>query len=207
MPPRKKTSSAPIADWQPPLEGPPPGRPWGLWMATLIACAVLAAVTWWLVQDFRKASTGEVRPASPAMPTAAGEGNVSDTQAQQRRDQILTCRTNTGEVFYTNAISCEQADLENRVNVVPATGSSQPLASDCLGIASAGTTHHFLAACQEPFSEALRLEAHIIKASKPANSSRLPEYCDLIAEGVTAGCLATSQTFCFLPLCQQRMTP
>ena len=61
----------------------------------------------------------------------------------------------------------------------------------------------FLAACMEPFNEALKLEPQLLKSADPANSRVGRQYCELITTGVQSGCMATSAQFCFLSICQQ----
>ena len=63
--------------------------------------------------------------------------------------------------------------------------------------------HQFLAVCREPFIEALKLEPLLLEATDPAGSVTARRYCAFITEGVQAGCMATSDQFCFLPRCQE----
>ena len=63
--------------------------------------------------------------------------------------------------------------------------------------------HQFLPACQQQFREALEVERFLARAPDPLQSRRAQEYCDLIAQGVSNGCMATSETFCYLHVCQQ----
>lgn len=158
---------------------------------------------WWLFNDFREAARSG-SPVSGSLMEGINEYRSTNAERSDgRSDQILSCTDKDGNSFYTNALRCEDADLSNRVNVVPTQSPGKPVAAQCLGIASADRAHFFLPECQETFSQALDLETFISKASDPLQSSRLPEYCSLIAEGVGAGCMATTQTFCYLSYCQQ----
>jgi hypothetical protein len=194
-------------DWRPPLRGRP-RRNGGLWAGTLLAVLAVAAIGYWLLADLRSAAgpaagaaAGNTAPAArpqPGRPAAAPA-----PEAARRSDRILSCEGKDGSVFYTNALTCAEADLENRVNVVPAPVAARPAASECLGVASSGRAQLFLAQCQQPFNQALELEPALVRAQDPLRSPQAREYCALITEGVNAGCMATSATFCYLHLCQQ----
>jgi hypothetical protein len=124
--------------------------------------------------------------------------------ASRRSATILSCTAPDGSTFYTNALSCAEADLDNRVNVIPASKpAEQATQRVCLGAQGEDRVHPFLGVCNQPFNDALRLEPLLLKAPDPLQSIRAREYCDLITQGVQAGCMATSRQFCFLDLCQQ----
>ncbi len=149
------------------------------------------------VSDALKSAPAEDAPIERAPPATALEPEPA------RGETILTCTAADGQVFYTNATRCEDADLDNRINVVstPALPASRP--DNCLG-AQAGEpqVHQFLAVCREPFIEALELEPLLLEATDPAGSVTARRYCAFITEGVQAGCMATSDQFCFLHVCQ-----
>lgn len=194
-------------DWRPPLQGRPPRR-YGLLITALLSVCAAAAMAWWLVQDFR--ATGgppaevTAKPSQPADGASRSGQPPAAVPARDRSDRILRCLAEDGSVFYTNALSCAAADLENRVNVVPAAGAQPgPPATECLGLADPPRAQQFLSGCQQPFNQALKLEPALARAADPASSPRLVEYCELITAGVNAGCMATNATFCYLPLCQQ----
>jgi hypothetical protein len=118
-------------------------------------------------------------------------------------DRILTCTAPDGSTFYTNAARCEDADLRNRVTEIP---SQRPKANPYIGqnCLDPNTPHQFRPVCAEPFRAALELEADLTASADPLNTPELDEYCDLIGQGVHAGCPANSAVFCYLALCQQR---
>jgi len=85
-------------------------------------------------------------------------------------------------------------------------GADASIGQNCVDASREGrAAHRFLAACQEPFTQALELERYLALAEDPAESVRAQEYCDLIVQGVNAGCMATNAQFCFLRICQQRL--
>ena len=57
--------------------------------------------------------------------------------------------------------------------------------------------------CREPFQAALELEPFLLELDEVSGSRTLRRYCAFITEGVQAGCMATSDQFCFLPRCQE----
>jgi len=195
-------------DWRPPLENRPRPRI-GLLLATLAAVLLVAAISYALLIDFRNARQGVEKPPASreAAATRAPEPVVEGDDSPERGDQILECTGADGGRFYTNASSCAEADLHNRVNVVPARPAARPAVEDCLGASGPERAHLFLPQCQEAFNEALKLERFLVKAEDPLQSPRAEQYCELITQGVNAGCMATSATFCYLYLCQQRLDP
>ncbi len=142
-------------------------------------------------------SAAAAAPASPQRPATS-----EPARAEGRTDTILSCTGPDGTPFFTNAARCEDADLDNRVNVVPAQAAGRPDPATCLGAQSGGRVHAFLSSCQEPFNQALALEPRLLEAEDPTASRSLRRYCDLVTEGVQSGCMATSAQFCFLPLCR-----
>ncbi len=148
--------------------------------------------------------------ASPTSAEPARRRTDSAVEADQgaqrdpgRSDTILTCTSVDGQVFYTNATRCEDADLDNRVNVMatPRLPASKP--DRCLGAQRDGApVQTFLPVCQEPFNEALKLERFLLELENPASSPVARRYCAHITAGVQAGCMATSDQFCFLHVCQ-----
>ncbi len=177
-----------------------------LWLGVLLAVIVVGGVGYWLLGQLVPAG-GARSPSTttPSSTTAAPRPSSSPAPSSPgRSDTILTCQAEGGEVFYTNATRCDDADLENRVNVLPAFTPPAPERSDCLGAQASGArVQSFLAVCQEPFNQALELEPLLLDSPDPAVSRAARRYCALITEGVQAGCMATSDQFCFLHLCRQ----
>jgi hypothetical protein len=200
----------------------------------MLGLIAVGAVGWFLYQDFSgragsDASIGEgagpgAPPSQPSgMPGAPSGTDVRsprpEARAPNRTDRILTCKAPDGSTFYTNARSCDEADLDNRVNVMPAEQpGDEALSADarrqaaldearaCLARRLRGEREvRLLPVCNEPFRQALDLERFLARADDPVDSSRAGEYCDLIAQGVHAGCPATSEIFCYLRICQQRV--
>lgn len=179
-----------------------------LWLGILVALIAIAAVAY-LVYDnllMNPAATGTTPSDTPG--TTAAEVSVPPQQPvvavePNRSETILTCSAADGAVFYTNATRCELADLENRVNVIPVAEPAPQSARECLGAQPGGPrVHGFLAVCLEPFNKALELEPFLLESDDPASSRTAQRYCALITEGVQAGCMATSDQFCFLDVCQ-----
>ncbi len=172
-----------------------------LWAGVLLAMLAVGGIGYLLYEDLTRGSAGDV-PPTPGMTSPAPAAPAPVTPP--RRDTILTCTAVDGTVFYTNASRCEEADLENRVNVLPAYEPPRPERRDCLGAQEGGfRPQSFLAACQEPFNQALELETLLLESDDPAASSTGRRYCAFIVEGVQAGCMATSDQFCFLHICQE----
>lgn len=200
-----------------------------LWLGVVIAVLAVGAIGYWLYGQLQPPATSAVSSSAADIAPAVGRsesaqagrgqnagspaGERSDENARgdavesdlqsDRSDTILTCTAMDGEVFYTNATRCEDADLDNRLNVVasPSLPASRP--DRCLGAQPGGApVQGFLAVCQEPFNEALALEPFLLKLDDPAGSRAARRYCDYITAGVQAGCMATSDQFCFLHLCQ-----
>lgn len=187
-----------------------------LWLGLLVAVVALGLIGPWLYGQLKPAGEGDAPTAAasadaeaPAERAAAGtdaERRDSDQAAQRdpgRSDTILTCTSVDGQVFYTNATRCEDADLDNRVNVMatPRLPASKP--DRCLGAQPDGApVQTFLPVCQEPFNEALKLERFLLELENPGASPAARRYCAHITAGVQSGCMATSDQFCFLHLCQ-----
>ncbi len=177
----------------------------------LIALVAVAGIGYLLYGELRREPPGsgvtgalKTAPADEASVERAPPAAEPELAPEPARGEtILTCTAADGQVFYTNATRCEDADLDNRINVVstPTLPASRP--QNCLG-AQAGEpqVHQFLAVCQEPFIEALKLEPLLLETSDPAGSVTARRYCAFITEGVQAGCMATSDQFCFLHVCQ-----
>jgi hypothetical protein len=198
----------------------------GLWLGIVLAIITVGGVGYWLYGQLFPAP-GETTGNAPAAPVSQGADNRASQSAataaagrtgdeapvaQQavpdpnRSDTILTCTASDGQVFYTNATRCTEADLDNRLNVVPRTADAPALPAsrrECLGAQPGGPrVQAFLAVCMEPFNEALKLEPFLLEAEDPATSRAGRRYCDFITQGVQAGCMATSAQFCFLDICQ-----
>ncbi|MEM1412389.1 MAG: hypothetical protein AAGH19_08520 [Pseudomonadota bacterium] len=189
-----------------------------LWLGTLIALIAVAGIGYWLYGELQpigsmdSAATNAESPSparsaapatgGPAEPEAANATMISQ-RAPDRTETILTCSAADGAVFYTNATRCEDADLDNRINVfsTPSLPASRP--TDCLGAQPGGArVQGFLPQCRESFNEALSLEPFLLDSEEPADSRAARRYCAYITEGVQSGCMATSDQFCFLHLCQ-----
>jgi len=179
----------------------------GLWLGVLVAVVAVGGVGWLLYHDLLGETPSTPAPtASPSPAPDAGPARSATVASGigGRSDTILTCEAENGRVFYTNATRCEDADLDNRVNVLPAFETPRPVRDDCLGAQSeTPRAHQFLAVCQESFNEALTLEPRLLESADPAASRAGRRYCALITEGVQAGCMATSDQFCFLSICQE----
>lgn len=194
-----------------------------LWLGVLVAVAAVAGIGYLLLGELQEGAAPERVPgsavrsadreASPRDPversgreTGRGSDRGAGRNAERgagRSDTILTCTAADGQVFYTNATRCEDADLDNRVNVVstPTLPASRP--ERCLGAQPGGPqVQLFLPVCQEPFNQALELEPFLLESPDPQSSRAARRYCAFITEGVQAGCMATSDQFCFLYLCQ-----
>jgi hypothetical protein len=176
-------------------------------IGVLVALVAVAGIGYLLVGELRRESpeSGATEPVVTSESTEdqrASALSVVDSEPT-RSETILTCTAADGQVFYTNATRCEDADLDNRVNVLatPTLPASRP--TNCLG-AQPGEPqmHGFLALCREPFIEALKLEPLLLESPDPAGSTTARRYCAFITEGVQAGCMATSDQFCFLHVCQ-----
>ena len=192
-----------------------------LWLGVLVAVAAVAGIGYLLLGELREGATPDRAPAvraaereaSPRAPVERGAPGArreadrnagrSNERAAGRSDTIITCTAADGQVFYTNATRCEDADLDNRVNVIstPSLPASKP--EGCLGAQPGGPrVQLFLPICQEPFNAALELEPFLLESPDPRSSRAAQRYCAFITEGVQAGCMATSDQFCFLYLCQ-----
>lgn len=181
-----------------------------LWIGMLVALISVAAVAYFVYDSLQP---GDSMPHKQAVdkpvpePAANAAKNSSETarkpRASNRSDQILTCTAIDGTVFYTNANRCEEADLESRISEVPAMEKLPQSRPECLGAQAGGSrVHGFLAVCMEPFNKALELERFLLESDDPVNSRAGERYCAFITEGVQAGCMATSDQFCFLDICQ-----
>ena len=177
----------------------------GLWVALLIILVVsglFLALHFWRspesLQQMLDAARSLGESPSTTNPPAASPVEVP----APARDRILTCTAADGSSFYTNAARCEDADLDNRLTEVPA---HQPAAEPRYGqnCLDPKQPHHFLPVCAEPFRAALELEQELAKSEAPVDSPQATEYCELIAQGVQAGCPATSALFCYLRVCQE----
>jgi hypothetical protein len=175
----------------------------------LLAIVAVAGIGYLLLEQLRDTPPG--RDAESQAAPAARESGVTASAAPTeqtapaagRTATILTCTAANGQVFYTNATRCEDADLDNRINVVetPELPASRP--EGCLGAQAGGAElQRFLPVCREPFEAALDLEPFLLELEDPDGSRTLRRYCAFITEGVQAGCMATSDQFCFLPRCQ-----
>ena len=175
----------------------------GIWLGALLALLAVLCVGALLWQDL----TGETLwPQTAPVDQVVSERPAAPAEPYGSSARILSCEADDGTPFYTNAASCEAADLDQRVTVVPAQTSPdrKPDASRCLGAQPGGVrAQGFLGACFEPFNAALELEPALLKSADPASTATAQRYCDLITRGVQAGCMATSAQFCFLSLCQQ----
>lgn len=171
-------------------------------VAVVLASALVVAIGYVLYRDLKAGSPGP--GAAPSRTPAERPGAPDTIRAPSRTDTILRCTAPDGSTFYTNATSCDAADLDNRVNVVPApeTGADGSRPGRCLSD-QPESTYRFLPECREVFTEALKVERFLSRAPDPAKSRRAREYCDLIAQGVSSGCMATSELFCYLHVCQQ----
>lgn len=179
-----------------------------LWLGIFAALIAVAAVAYFVYFNLvpeapatRQQAAG-AESSGLAAPTTAPE--TSPVPAEPNRSNtILTCTAVNGTVFYTNATRCEDADLENRVNVLPTPKAPPKSRPECLG-AQPGEprVQSFLGVCIEPFNKALELERFLLESDDPVNSRAGERYCALITEGVQAGCMATSNQFCFLDICQ-----
>ena len=179
-----------------------------LWLGSLLAVIAVAGVGYWIYGQMKTPPAGDgptpamERPVERA-PAASAPAQPEPSRTAGRTDTILTCTAVDGQVFYTNASRCEDADLDNRVNVLnrPPPPSSRP--TNCIGAQEDGRpVQIFLPACQEAFNEALSLEPFLLKLDEPEGSRAARRYCEFITSGVQAGCMATSDQFCFLHLCQ-----
>jgi hypothetical protein len=182
------------------------GHPVQLLFGVLLAIVAVAGIGYLLLGQLQPTSTGETpaqaAPVRDRAPTAPPPRPAEP--AEGRSATILTCTAVDGQVFYTNATRCEDADLENRVNVVetPDLPASRP--QGCLGAQAGGAQlQRFLPGCRESFHAALELEPFLLELDEVGDSRTLRRYCAFITEGVQAGCMATSDQFCFLPRCQE----
>ena len=178
-----------------------------LGLATILAVAATAGIGYVLLKDLRGepalATTSQSSEAPDAPDAGLTQVKAAGARETGRTDTILSCEAVDGTVFYTNASRCDDADLENRINIIPAAPPASPVTRTCLGTQEEQRVHHFLASCQEPFMQAIGLERRIGQSDDPANSPRTREYCALITQGVQNGCIATSDVFCYLDLCQK----
>jgi hypothetical protein len=186
------------------------GHPVQLLFGVLLAIVAVAGIGYFLLEQLRNSPSGQVTESRGA-PTARQDGVTAPAAPTEqaapvsgRTSTILTCTAANGQVFYTNATRCEDADLENRINVVetPELPASRP--GGCLGAQAGGAElQRFLPVCREPFQAALELEPFLLELDDIGGSRALRRYCAFITEGVQAGCMATSDQFCFLPRCQE----
>lgn len=179
-----------------------------LWLGILVALVAIALVAYLVYDNLLADPTGSDAKPSGQATSMAPEVSDAPTAPEvavnpDRSETILTCSAENGTVFYTNATRCDLADLENRVNVMPAVETAQHSDRECLGAQPGGSrVHAFLAVCMEPFNKALELEPFLLESEDPVNSRAAKRYCAFITEGVQAGCMATSNQFCFLDICQ-----
>lgn len=172
-------------------------------LLALVAFAAVAGVAYFLWQDLNRAPQDGDTASEATSAVPGPEAPQRPERGGERGDRILSCTGPDGRVFYTNAATCEAADLDNRVNVLPAREDvAAAPAGRCLS-EQGEVAHQFLPACQQQFREALEVERFLARAPDPVESRRAQEYCDLIAQGVSNGCLATSEIFCYLHVCQQ----
>lgn len=185
------------------------GHPARLLFGVLLAVAAVAGIGYLLLQELQPAgpASAAAEPEIPGpVPDRPGAGTRPEPAAPSpgRTDTILTCTAADGQIFYTNATRCEEADLDNRINVLdmPELPASRP--EGCLGVQPGGAElQRFLPVCREPFEAALELERLLLDLEDVTDSRTLRRYCAFITEGVQAGCMATSDQFCFLPRCQE----
>lgn len=177
-------------------------------LGVMLAVLAIAGIGYFLVQELQPpSSAGAAGDPSSAASAPARQATPDSTatvaRAPGRTDTILTCTAADGQVYYTNATRCEDADLDNRINVLdtPELPASRP--EGCLGAQPGGVAlQQFLPICREPFQAALEQERFLLELDDPTDSPALRRYCAFITEGVQAGCMATSDQFCFLPRCQ-----
>lgn len=171
----------------------------GLWLA-LVLIVVISGL--FLALHFHQ-SPDSLRTMVDALKGSDDTPGAVQTPAAARSDRIIECTAADGSTFHTNALRCEDADLDNRVTEIPARPAmvNPDAGRNCLDPA---TPHQFRPACAEPFRAAMNLEADLAAAPNALDAPELDEYCDLIAQGVHAGCPANSAVFCYLSLCQQR---
>ena len=155
-----------------------------LLLGVLVAVVAVGLIGPWLYGQLQPTgesgapgSAGSGDAATPAnrAPASDDTGSRGPEQGAQRdpdrSDTILTCTSVDGQVFYTNATRCEDADLDNRVNVMatPRLPASRP--DRCLGAQPDGPpVQTFLPVCQEPFNEALKREPFLLELEDPASS-------------------------------------
>ena len=184
----------------------PTGPSASLLFGVLVAIVAVAGIGYFLLEELRGPSSAKApaQDVAESRPPAAAPAPQPAEPAAGRTSTILTCTAADGQVFYTNATRCEEADLENRINVVetPDLPASRP--EGCLGAQAGGVQlQRFLPVCREPFESALELEPLLLRLDEVSGSRTLRRYCAFITEGVQAGCMATSDQFCFLPRCQE----
>jgi hypothetical protein len=168
----------------------------------LVLALVLGVSALFLALHFR-ADPGSLAQMREALVEAVQPAQQAVLGGAPPADRILECTAPDGSTFYTNARSCDAADLDQRVTELP----SDPPEADAgigQGCLDPAAPHQFLPRCAEAFRGALALEAELAAAADPSRAPEAEEYCALVAQGVQAGCPADSALFCFLRICQQR---
>lgn len=177
------------------------------WLQALLGVASIALVAWFLSILYRASvPEEEARAVTPEgiVPPAATPAGATHPPGN---DRILRCTAPDGSTFYTNAARCEDVDLDDRLTVIdawpPDTTGGEP-AKRCLSDGDIDASLlRFLPRCHQIYTEALKVEKFLSQATDPAASPRAAEYCDWISRGVQTGCMANSQLFCHLEVCQR----
>lgn len=207
---------------------------WNL-LAVIVTAAIIGMLLW-----FQRADDPYQLPWSPDGPTqptstdsrpqnSAERVGVIQPQPEPRyTNEIKRCTAPDGSTFYTNAISCDQADLSNQLSIVDAP-TRRPASQATRQASEPSTARQTSAqrsrpanrcgpgrptqeavsnkvprACRWEWGRAQELDKLIRIADEPSESIWFEEYCERLREVRENGCRVDPSAFCFEELCLGR---
>lgn len=177
---------------------------------------------WYLHRQGLLAEPREVgtRPGFETGERAPQPAPASTPAPVARSGAIIECPAPDGTRFYTNAPSCEEADLDNRLSEAQRYRSvARPGAEPALRrAATAGgragrssnspslpgyrqTPGSVPRACKWEWGRALEIERMLAAADEPGESRWVPNYCQRLCEAFEEGCRPTGDDFHFIGVC------
>ena len=156
-------------------------------------------------------------PGATIEQPSVGETPTARIQVQNdRSDKIIKCQDPELGEFYTNATSCDKADLDQRLSTAQTTNIEQPKSTNVelanvSGQQSANTTQSpakpnlrspaksppdgLSAECRFPVGEAAELERRMAGSRDPSESMWRDNYCEWRAEVSKLSCQLPSDFF------------
>ena len=149
-------------------------------------------------------------------PPVGGTPSASTPVQDDRSDQIIKCHDPKLGEFYTNATSCDKADLNQRLSMAQSTNVGKPQPTKAkLANANAQQTSNttqirtkpnlrspaksppdgLSAECRFPVGEAAELERRMAGSRDPSESMWRDDYCEWRVEVSKLGCELPSDFF------------